>query len=122
MPALLLLILSACSDGQAPDFGAGAPLPPPLIEVYAPLPGSRVPAGGPLVVEYAVVRGKRGRYVEIQLDRRPAARVQGVHGRHLIEGLTAGEHTLILIERDAQGQATGGRAIVHFTAEAPAAQ
>jgi len=121
MPALLLT-LAACSDSAAPEFRAGAPLPPPLIEVYAPRPGSQVPAGQALTVEYAVVRGKQGRYVKIRLDRQPPARVQGLQGRHLIETVRPGEHTLSLVERDAEGRETGGQAIVHFTAVAPADQ
>ncbi len=119
MPALLALsLLTACGGEDKLDFqAADSGLPPALIEVYSPVNGSVIPANSDFVVDYAVVRGKGGDYVEIRVDQQKPMRVNSLEGRHLIKGLNPGGHTLLIVEHAADGKKTGGVARIEITAE-----
>lgn len=119
MPALLLvaLLLGACGPEPEMDFQASdAARPPPLIEVYEPLNGDTLPAGEEFVVDYAVLRGESGAYVEISVDGKPPRRIKGVKGRHRMEGLAPGRHRLQIVEYDSKGKPTGGVALIELSA------
>jgi len=119
MPVLLTLsLLTACGGEDKLDFQSGdSDLPPPLIEVYEPVNGSIIPADTDFVVDYAVVRGKVGDYVEIRVDKQKAMRVNSLKGRHMIKGLAPGRYTLLIVEHTAEGKKTGGTARIEITAE-----
>lgn len=119
MPALLaLFLLSACGGEDKLDFqSADSGLPPPLIEIYEPLNGSVIPANTDFVVDYAVVRGNSGDYVEILVDKQKPMRVNSLRGRHLIHGLPPGRHTLLIVEHTADGKETGGVARIEISVE-----
>ncbi len=119
MPALFVLsLLTACGGEDKLDFQTGdSGLPPPLIEVYEPVNGSVIPANTDFVVDYAVVRGKGGDYVEILVDKQKPMRVNSLKGRHLMKGLDHGRHTLLIAEHTADGKKTGGMARIEITAQ-----
>ncbi|HEX22934.1 MAG TPA: hypothetical protein ENH21_05830 [Chromatiales bacterium] len=119
MPALLTLgLLTACGGEDKLDFQAtDSGLPPSLIEVYSPANGSVIPANSDFVVDYAVVRGKGGDYVEIRVDQQKPMRVNSLEGQHLIKGLNPGGHILLIVEHAADGKKTGGMARIEITAE-----
>ena len=119
MPVLLIVaFFSACSSDENLDFqidNSGLPLS--LIEIYAPVDGSVIAADTDFVVDYEVVRGKRGAYVDIRVDRQEPMRVKSLKGRHRVQGLKPGSHTLLIVERAADGKKTGGVAKIEFVAE-----
>ena len=119
MPALLIaLLLSACGPEPEIDFQAeDAGLPPPLIEIYQPLNGDTLPANEPFTIDYAVVRGTGGAYVEIGIDGQAPVRIQGLKGRHLMAGLAPGRHRLQIVEYTDKGKPTGGVALIELTAQ-----
>jgi len=119
MPVLLAFsLLTACGGEDKLDFQTGdSGLPPPLIEVYEPVNGSVIPANTDFVVDYAVVRGKAGDYVEIRVDKQKPMRINSLEGRHLIKGLGPGRHTLLIEEHTADGKKTGGVARIEISAE-----
>jgi hypothetical protein len=89
----------------------------PLAEIYAPEDGATLAANQPFAFDYAVVRGSKGAYVEIQVDQDAPSRVVRLSGRHFIHGLAPGKHRLSVIEYDNKGQPTGARAAINITAE-----
>ncbi len=119
IPALLTLnLLSACGGEDKLDFQVlDSGPPPPLIEVYTPLNGSTIPANSDFVVDYAVVRGKGGDYVEIRVDQQKPMRVNSLKGRHRMKGLDSGRHALLILEYAADGKKTGGMARIEITVE-----
>jgi len=119
VPALLaLLLLSACGGEDKLDFqSTDSDRPPSLIEIYEPVNGSVIPAHTDFVVDYAVVRGSGGAYVEIIVDQQKPMRVTSLRGRHLIPGLAPGRHSLLIVERTTDGKETGGMARIEITAQ-----
>ena len=119
MPALFALsLLTACGDEGKLDFQTvDSGLPLPLIEVYMPLDGSTIPANSDFVVDYAVVRGKGGDYVEIRMDQQKPMRVNSLKGRHQMKGLNPGRYALLIVEYAADGKKTGGMARIEISAE-----
>lgn len=119
MPALLVVaFFSACSSDENLDFQIdNNGLPTPLIEIYAPIDGSVIAADTDLVVDYEVVRGKRGAYVDIRVDKQKPMHVKSLKSRHRIQGLAPGSHTLVIVERTANGEMTGGVAKIEFVTE-----
>lgn len=116
---LLILILSACSpsDNDLKFATPDIPVPEALMEIYSPTNGSVLPANTPFVLEYDVVRGAKGRYVEIQIDKQQPALINQTYGKHFIDALPAGSHTITLTEFSQQGEPTGGFAVIHITME-----
>ncbi len=123
IPALFALsLLTACGGEGKLDFqtdfqAVDSDLPSPLIEVYTPLNGSTIPANSGFVVDYAVVRGKGGDYVEIHIDQQEPMRVNSLKGRHWMKGLSPGRYALLIVEYAADGKKTGGVARIEITAE-----
>ncbi|HEB92020.1 MAG TPA: hypothetical protein ENI94_00805 [Gammaproteobacteria bacterium] len=119
MPALFALsLLTACGDEGRLDFQTvDSGLPLPLIEVYMPLDGSTIPANSDFVVDYAVVRGKGGDYVEIRVDQQKPMRVNSLKGRHQMKGLNPGRYALLIVEYAADGKKTGGMARIEISVE-----
>ncbi len=100
------------------DFrGADSNLPPSLIEIYEPVNGAVIPANTDFVVDYAVLRGNRGDYVEILVGEQKPMRINSLKGRHLIHGLAPGKHALLIVEYAADGKKTGGMARIEITAK-----
>ena len=119
MPALLVAaLLGACSSDENLDFRSGdIDKPSALIEIQRPIDGGVIPAGEDFVVVYEVVRGTDGAYVNISVDRQVPVRVNSLKGRHRMDGLPPGEHTLEIVEHMANGQRTGGVARIEFVAQ-----
>jgi hypothetical protein len=113
----LLLACAACSDSEleisAVQTGDGKP--PSLVEIYTPNSGDTLPADTPFTLEFAVVRGGGGDYVEVQVDKKKPVKVAHTRGHHLVPGLPPGPHTIAVKEFDQHGQPTGGRTSVTIT-------
>lgn len=112
----LALLLGACSESDLniPDahkVGIGAP--ESLLEIYAPESGSVLPANTPFILDYAVVRGEKGSYIKIHVDKQPPLKVAQTRARHHMDGLPAGSHTITVTEYTKDGLPTGGLATVH---------
>ena len=117
--AIVLATLSACgrSDNTLNFPSPKIPVPEALLEIYNPVNGSVLPANSPFILEYEVVRGEKGHHVKIQIDDQKPDIINEIRGRHFIEGLEPGPHTIILKEYTRQGAETGGIAIIHISME-----
>ena len=116
---LLLCLLVACTD-SAPDIDLSQNIDadlPPLAEIYTPLNGDTLPANTAFSLDYEVVRGSNGVYVEIHVDKNAPEKVVGTSGRHRVEGLSPGKHRLSVIEFDKRGKPTGAHASVSIMVE-----
>lgn len=116
-PWLASWILLACtgcsnSDLEISSIQSGNEKLQPLLEIYAPSSGDTLPADTPFTLEYAVVRGSDGDYVEVQVDKQKPVKVAQTRGHHLVHGLPPGRHTIAVKEFDKRGQPTGGRTAV----------
>lgn len=118
----LSLLFVACSDGDLniPDAKSMG-IPDSLIEVYSPVSGSTLPANTDFVLEFAVVRGHEGAYVKLHIDKMRPVTLAKISGKHYINGLPAGPHTLTLVEYAHDGQPTGGEATINIIMEEPTA-
>lgn len=121
LPVLVAVLLAACSRDENIDFEAQGLMdtgePPPLLEIFAPESGAVLPAGKSFILEYETVRGDKGAYVEIYLDKQKPVKVKGTRGPHQIDGLSPGKHVIYLVERTVDGRKTGGEARIVITAE-----
>lgn len=118
--ALCCLFLVAACEGDPPEINLSTDVDkvyPPLAEIYAPKDGGTVPAHQSFALDYAVVRGTSGSYVEIQVDKKKPQKVALTDGRHLIEGLAPGKHRISITEYNKKGKPTGARAAVEITAQ-----
>jgi hypothetical protein len=113
----LSIFTLGCTD-STPDINISSDIDAdlsPLAEIYAPEDGAILPADTPFALDYAVVRGTKGTYVEIQVDKGKASRVVLLSGRHFVQGLAPGKHRLSVTEYDKKGKPTGARAAVNIT-------
>ena len=113
--ALCLFFLSACQDN---DMAFNVPLSPqkvPILAVYSPNNGDVLAANEAFTLDYEVIRGSRGAYVAIQIDQQKPIIIYQVYGRHHIDPLPAGKHTIKIIEYTRGGEATGAQALIHLT-------
>lgn len=117
LAACLTLACAACSDSELEISAAqsGGGKLPALVEIYAPSSGETLPADTPFTLEYAVVRGGDGDYVEVQVDQQAPVKVAETRGHHLVPGLPPGTHTITVKEFDKHGRFTGGRTTVTIT-------
>lgn len=113
--ALLLFLLTACSDNEMTFNIPVAPREVPLLEVYSPNNGAVLTANEAFILDYEVVRGDGGAYVVIQIDQQKPIIVYRTYGRHHIDPLPAGKHTINILEYTREGKATGAQAILHLT-------
>jgi hypothetical protein len=116
----LLLLFVACSDT---DLNIPNPksmgMSEPLIEVYTPVTGSILPADTDFVLGFAVVRGREGAYIKLRIDKRRPVTLNNLSGKHHIDGLPAGPHTITITEYTHDGRLTGGQALIHVFMEKP---
>lgn len=119
LSACLLLACTACSDSdlEISTVQTGEGKPPSLVEIYTPNSGDTLPANTPFTLEYAVVRGGDGDYVEVQVDGQKPVKVVHIRGQHLVPGLPPGRHTIAVKEFDSHGRPTGGRTSVIITTQ-----
>ena len=119
---LLSLLFVACSetDFNIPDPGSMG-IPDSLIEVYSPVSGATLPADTDFVLDFAVVRGNKGAYVKLRVDKMRSVTLAKISGKHHIDGLPAGPHTIALVEYTHDGRRTGGETIINVIMEEPAA-
>lgn len=114
------LFLVACSDT---DLNIPAPksmgMSEPLIEVYTPVTGSILPADTDFVLGFAVVRGRKGAYIKLRIDKRRPVTLNILSGKHHIDGLPAGPHTITITEYTNDGRPTGGQASINVFMEKP---
>lgn len=117
--ALMIIgLLCACGNDDKLAFETGEDVRMlPLIEVYQPANGSVLAADTDFVVDYAVVRGLEGDYVVIRVDGKNPVRINSRNGRHRMQGLPPGPHTLLIEEYTNDGKRTGGRARISFSME-----
>lgn len=111
----LLLLLGACSDSE---MNLNIPVSPrelPLLEIQSPVNGAVLPANQSFILSYEVVQGDNGDHVVIQVDKQKPVTVHQTYGRHHIEGLPPGKHTIIVSEYTSTKQATGAQAVIHLT-------
>lgn len=114
LSACLFLFCTACSDSdlEISAIQTGSDKPPSLVEIYSPNSGETLPADTPFTLEFAVVRGADGDYVEVQVDKQKPVKVAHTRGQHLVPGLPPGQHTIAVKEFDRRGKPTGGRTAV----------
>ncbi len=109
----LLLLLVACSDTELnvldpKSMGISAP----LIEVYTPVSGSILPADTDFMLEFAAVRGPKGTHVKLRIDKKRPVTLAGISGKHHIDGLPAGPHTIAIKGYASDGRPTGAQVII----------
>ncbi len=115
---LLPLLFVACSDADLniPDPKSMG-IADSLIEVYAPVTGSILPADTGFVLDFAVVRGSQGAYIKLRIDKQRPVILNSLSGKHRIDGLPAGPHTLVITEYAADGRPTGGQVLINVVME-----
>ena len=106
------LTLSACDNSSSITITdkSSIGIPDVLIEIHAPIHGSTLPANQPFILDYDVIRGDKGSYIQLRVDKQTPVKIAKTSGRHLMEPLPPGEHTITLTEFTANGHKTGGKA------------
>jgi len=125
LPTVLFsaLLLSACTDADIniPDRDSLG-MSNPLIEIYAPLSGSTLPADTDFVLDYAILRSEDGHHIKIRVDKKRPVSVHKLRGKHRMKGLPAGEHRIEIVEYTKDGRKTGGKITLQLTMVSPEAE
>jgi hypothetical protein len=114
----ILLSLTACSDSninipnkQSIGFSKT------LVAIYSPENGSTLSINRPVIIDYEVLRGIKTSYVKIQVDKSPPLTVVNIKGRHHINALSEGPHTIMVSEYRSDGKASGSQAVIRIKVE-----
>lgn len=66
------------------------------VEIRSPKDGAAVPAGTPVIVDYAVDPGPQGDHVHFYVNGKEVAVVRRLVGQHRVEALPAGSHEVAI--------------------------
>lgn len=89
--------------------------PKTLVEIYSPINGSVLPQNTPFILEYEVIRGQKGGYIKIQVDKMRPVTIARIKGQHHIDGLPAGSHTIKISDYGKNKKRGEGQAIINIT-------
>jgi len=109
----ILLSFVACSDADInipnkQNIGFSKT----LVAIYSPTNGSILPQNKPFIVDYEVLRGIKTSYIKIQVDKTIPITVAKIKGKHHINGLSEGIHTILISEYRSDGKASGSQALI----------
>jgi hypothetical protein len=115
---LIFLFLAACSDSDIniPN-NQGIGFNKTLIAIYSPDNGSTLSANKPFILNYEVLRGIKTSYVKIQVDKTTPITVDKIKGKHHINALSEGIHTILISEYRSDGKPSGSQAIIKVKME-----
>ena len=116
---LVCLTLCACNDSPSISISdkSDIGIPDALLEIHAPINGSTLPANQPVVLDYEVIRGDKGSYIRLKVDKQKSVKIARTKGMHRIDPLPPGKHTITLTEYTAEGRKTGGHATISIVIE-----
>ena len=115
---LSLATLAACTD---PDINTPGKqnigFYKTLVAIYSPANGSSLPIHNPVIVDYEVLRGIKTSYVKIQVDKTVPITVFNIKGKHHIDALSEGVHTIMVSEYRSDGKPSGSQATIKIKVE-----
>lgn len=88
-----------------------------LVAIHSPVNGSILPINKSIIIDYEVMRGIKTSYVKIQVDKTIPITVLNIKGRHHIDALAEGPHTIMVSEYRSDGKPTGSQAIIRIKVE-----
>ena len=107
------LIVTACSDSDINiPSNQGIGFTKTLIAIYSPINGSTLPANKPFILSYEVLRGIKTSYIKIQVDKAMPITVDNIKGKHHINGLSEGAHTILISEYRSDNKPSGSNAMI----------
>lgn len=111
----LLLSLIGCTetDINIPNKQAIG-LSRTFVAIYSPVSGSTLSRNTPLVLDYEVLHGIKTSYVKIQIDKKSPITVAKIKGRHHIEPLSPGPHTIMVSEYRSDNNPSGSHSSIRF--------
>lgn len=108
-----MLSVTACSDSDINIPGKQSiGFSKTLVAIYSPVTGSVLTKNKPFVINYEVIRGIKTSYVKIQVDKTMPITVARIKGKHQINGLSEGLHTILVSEYRSDGKASGSQALI----------
>ena len=115
---LSLVTLMSCSDSEInipnkQSIGFSKT----LVAIHSPENGSTFSQNKPFIIDYEVLRGIKTSYVKIQVDKTTPTTVLNIKGRHHIDALPEGSHTIIVSEYRSDGKPSGSQAIIRIKVE-----
>jgi hypothetical protein len=110
---LYFLLLTACSDSDINiPSNKGIGFNKTLIAIYSPSNGSTLSANKPFILNYEVLRGVKTSYVKIKVDKTTPITVDKIKGKHHINGLSEGIHTILVSEYRSDDKPSGSQAMI----------
>ena len=88
-----------------------------LVAIHSPTNGSILPINKSIIIDYEVMRGIKTSYVKIQVDKTVPITVLKIKGRHHIDALPEGPHTIMVSEYRSDGKPSGSQAIIRIKVE-----
>ena len=115
---LSLSALVACSDSEINiPYKQNIGFSKTLVAIHSPENGSILSQNKPFIIHYEVLRGIKTSYVKIQVDKTVPITVLKIKGRHHIDALSEGSHTIIVSEYRSDGKPSGSQAIIRIKVE-----
>ena len=113
-----LVALVACSDSEINiPHKQNIGFSKTLVAIYSPENGSTLPVNKSIIINYEVLRGFKTSYVKIQVDKTTPVIVNNIKGKHHINALSAGPHTIMVSEYRSNGEASGSQATIRIKVE-----
>ena len=110
---LYIPIISACTDSDINiPKNRGINFSQTLVAIYSPTSGEILTANEPFILSYEVLRAIKTSYVKIQVDKTTPVTVAKIKGKHHINALTKGIHTIRVSEYRSDGKPSGSEAII----------
>lgn len=111
----ILFSITACSDSNInipskQNIGFSKT----LVAINYPANGSIHPRNQPLIIDYEVLRGIKTSYVKIQVDKSLPVIVKKIKGRHHINALPEGSHTIMVSEYRSDGKPSGSQSTIRI--------
>ena len=113
---LYFLFITACSDSDINiPSKQSIGFTKTLVAIYSPTNNSTLSANKPFILDYEVLRGVKTSYVKIQVDKTTPITVTKIKGRHHINGLSEGAHTILVSEYRSDDKPSGSQAMIKLT-------
>lgn len=111
-----ILFITACSDSDINiPSKQSIGFTKTLVAIYSPTNNFTLSANKPFILDYEVLRGVKTSYVKIQVDNTTPITVARIKGRHHINGLSEGTHTILVSEYRNDGKPSGSQAMIKLT-------